>query len=193
MRKRTADEPLTREPHGDESDYASLGSHVASVLEAANAAAARLHEEAAADAARIRNDAQWAADAKITEASAEASKIVEEAQRLQSDAEEAAKRTTESAEAAAVRRREDADAEAAKILELAGAVASRQEMEMVTRKKALDESVDLAEQRLHHLISELRALADRLENALSAETPEDWTDPAGETLDEALKESVRNE
>jgi hypothetical protein len=193
MRKRTADEPLTREQHRDESDYASLGSHVASVLEAANAAAGRLHEEAAADAARIRNDAQMAADTKITEASAEASKLVEEAQRLQRDAEEAAKRTTESAEAAAVRRREDADAEAAKILELAGEVASRQQMEMVTRKKVLDESVDLAEQRLRQLLSGLRELADRLENVLSAETSQGWTDPAGETLDEALKESVRNE
>jgi cell division septum initiation protein DivIVA len=193
MRKRTADEPLTREPHGNESEYASLGSHVASVLEAANAAAARLREEAAADAARIRNDAQRAADTKLTHASAEASKIVEEAQRQQSDAEEAAKRTTESAEAAAVRRREDADAEAAKILELAGEVATRQHSEVVARKEALDESVDLAEQRLHHLISGLRDLADRLENVLSADTPEDWNHPAGETLDEALKESVRNE
>lgn len=182
MRKRTADEPLTRELHRDESDYASLGSHVASVLEAANAAGARLHEEAAADAARILNEAQRAADAKITEASAEASKMVEEARRLQSDAEEAA-----------VRRREDADAEAAKILELAAEVATRQHSEMVARKEALDKSVDLAEQRLQHFSSGLRELADRLEDVLSAETPQDRTDPAGETLEEALKESVRNE
>jgi hypothetical protein len=182
MRKRTADEPLTRERHRNESDYASLGSHVASVLEAANAAAARLHEEAAADAERIRNEAQRAADTKIAEASAEAGKFVEDAQRMQSDAEEAA-----------VRRREDAEAEAAKILELAGEVAARQHSEMVARKEALDESIDLAQQRLHELISGLRDLADRLQDVLSAETPQDRTNPAGETLDEALKETVRSE
>jgi len=211
MRKRTAHEPLRREPQRNESDYASLGSHVGSVLEAANAAAARLHEEAAADAARIRNDAQRAAETTIAEAaaeasqfveeaqriqsdaSAEASKLVEEAQRLHSDAEEAATRTTESAEAAAVRRREDADAEVAKMLELAGAVASRQQMEAITRQKALDEGVDLAEQRLHHLLSGLRELAEQLEDVLSVETSQDRTHPASETLDEALKESVRNE
>ena len=182
MRKRTADEPLTRERRPNESEYASLGSHVASVLEAANAASARLHEEATADAERIRNEAQRAADTKIAEASVEASKLVEDAQRLQRDAEEAA-----------VRRREDADAEAAKILELAGEVATRQHSEMVARKEALDESVDLAEQRLRQLVGGLRDLVDRLEDVLSAETPQRWTDPAGETLDQVLKESVRNE
>src|ERR1044072_5694565 len=85
MRNRAADEPLTRERHRNESDYASLGSHVASVLEAANAAAAQLREEALADAARIRDDAQRAADIKMTEASAEAGQFLEEAERRRND------------------------------------------------------------------------------------------------------------
>jgi len=182
MRKRTADEPLRRERHRDESDYASLGSHVASVLEAANAAAARLHEEAAADAARIRNEAQRDADTKITEASAEATNIVEQARRRQRAAEEAA-----------VRRREAADAEVAKMLEVAGEVATRHHSETVARTEALDQSIDLAEQRIHQLISGLRDLTDQLEDLLSAKTRQGRSYTAVETLDEALKESVRNE
>jgi len=152
------------------------------VLEAANAAAAQLREEALADAARIRDDAQRAADIKMTEASAEAGQFLEEAERLRNDAEEAA-----------VRRRESAEAEAAKILELAGEVATRQHNEMVARKEALDESIDLAEKRLRNLVSGLRDLADRMEDVLTPEPSGDRTAAAGETLDEALKASVRNE
>jgi hypothetical protein len=182
-----ADEPLTREVSAD--DYSSLGSHVASVLEAAMAAAANVRQEAEAEATGIREAAQREAAAKISDASAEASRVLHEAEGLRAESEEAAKRMTERADAFAAKKRKDADTEAAEILRKAETIASHQHAEMITREKALHDSVELAEQRLGHLVKGLRELADQLDEVLNAKTLEGWNEPA---LDEVLTETVRS-
>jgi hypothetical protein len=171
-----AEEQVTRE-----ADYASVGSHVASVLEAATTAADRLREDAERDAA-----------AKIADASARASEIVHDAEALKAEVEASTTRITERAEAFAERRRKDAEAEAAGILENAEQVARRQHDEMTARQEALGESIGLAETRLRDLVDGLRRLADQLEGVISAETLEGWREPEA-TLDDVLRESVRSE
>jgi hypothetical protein len=185
-----ADSPLSRHENAESTDYASIGSHVASVLEAATEAAGRLRDEATVEATRIREAAEREAATKISDASNEASRIAHEAEGLRTAAEEAANRTTERAEAFARKKRNDAEAAATDVLRNAETVATRQHVEMITREKALHESVDLAEKRLQHLVTGLRDLAGRLETVLNAETLERWNES---TLDEVLKESVRGE
>jgi hypothetical protein len=187
-----ADEALSRE--GDEvhvGDYASLGSHVASVLEAATAAAARVRDEAQADAQQIRAVAEAEASSKIAEASSEASRIAHEAEGLRREAEQAVNSTRERAEAFAARRRDDAEAEAAIILGNAEQVATRQHEELVAREQALRESIDLAEKRLRHLGTGFRELADQLDEILASETLAEWSDTPD--LNDVLGESVRRQ
>jgi len=181
MRKQKAEDAGIDQLVTREADYASVGTHVASVLEAATSAADRLREDAERDAT-----------AKIADASARAGEIVHDAEALKAEAEETAKRVTERAEAFAERRRKDADAEAAAILENAEQVARRQHEEMTARQEALGESIALAETRLRDLVGGLRRLADQLEAVISAESLKDWTEPTA-TLDDALRESVRSE
>lgn len=181
MRKQKAEDAAPDQVVTREADYASVGTHVAAVLEAATSAADRLREDAERDAT-----------AKIADASARASEIVHDAEALKAEAEETANRVTERAEAFAIRRRQDADAEAAAILENAEQVARRQHEEMTARQEALVESIALAETRLADLVGGLRRLADQLEGVILAETLEGWTEPTA-ALDDALRESVRSE
>lgn len=172
MRKLTTDD---REV-GAENDYGSVGSHVASVLEAAAQAAASVREDAERDAAE-----------KISAASSEANKLIHEAEGLRAEAETAAKAVRERAEAFAERKRKDADDEAAKILENAETVARRQNDALTTSEKALRESISLSRARLGQLVGGLRELADRLEHVLEADAHDDWS------LEDALKPSARSE
>jgi len=168
-------------------DYGSLSTHVASVLEAAEQAGERLREEARADAEHVRQLAQQEAAAKITEASQEASKILHEAEGLRSEAGNTSAVTRERADEYAAKRRKDADDEARKVLETAEQIASRQHSEMAEREQALGVRLEFTEKRLRDLVSGLRELAAHLEGLLAP------TAEGRETLDEALRESVRAE
>jgi hypothetical protein len=187
-----ADEGLERDVDQERTDYSALGSHVASVLEAATAAAARLRDEAEAEAARVLENAGRDAAATIREAASEAANIARDAETLRVEAEEVANTTRQRAEAVAEKQRRDADARAAEILRNAEEVAARENAQLLAREQALRESVQLAEGRLQHLVGGLRELAERLEEVITAETLEGWN-ATPEALDDALKESLRKQ
>ena len=133
------------------------------------------------------HDAQHEAAAQMSEASQEASKILHEAEGLQTEAKNASATTRERADAYATKKRQDAEAEALKVLETAEQVAARQHTEMADREKALGARLEFTEKRLRDLVSGLRELAEHLESLLVPGPG------GGETLDDALRESVRAE
>src|SRR5437868_6425199 len=69
-------------------DYAKLGEHVTSVLEAANEAAAKIREEARNTAQQISERAQREANTWLEKARAETDELAHEASRLRIEAEE---------------------------------------------------------------------------------------------------------
>src|SRR5207237_8321906 len=143
----------------DLTDYASLGTHVASVVEASERASARIREEVHAELDGTRKAAHEEAAAKLMEATDQASKILHDAEALRAEAETASVVTRERADAYAVKKRKDADEEALKVLETAEHVAARQHTEMPEREQSLGARLEHAEKRVGDLIPCVRDLA----------------------------------
>jgi hypothetical protein len=196
-----ASEPATTHAQGDDTgelgaDYAQLGEHVASVLQAARAAAEKITEEARQEAGRVQDGAREEATAILAEANRAASSMLSEADHLRAEAESKSAKTRDEAEAYAAEKRRDADAEASSLIAGAEQAAKHHVEAEARRKQALAENIEVTEKRLRDLVAGLRELAARLEDlvhpdaesALREGAPGDRTE--GDTLDEALKASV---
>jgi cell division septum initiation protein DivIVA len=148
-------------------DFERLGTHVGTVLSAAEEAAARIKQEAQLEAKRVREHADTEAGARVMAARDEAEATKAEVERLRAEAAEWANQARAAAEAYSADRRAEAEAEGAKIVATAErqGVALRQEAER--RRQALELDISLAESRLRELVSGLHDLAERLDKLLS--------------------------
>lgn len=183
-----ADEPIALA-----ADYAKLGEHVTSVLEAANEAAAKIREEARSGAQQIAERAQQEANAWLEKARAETQEISHEASRLRIEAEEESRELKDRATAYATEKRREADRQASALLSRAKREASEYTRAAQDRSAELAKNVELSEQRLRQLVGGLRDLADRLEEVLQpAGTAEAARgEPASdESMDESLRRSA---
>jgi hypothetical protein len=149
-------------------EFERLGTHVSSVLSAAEEAAARIKQEAQLEARRVREHAEKEAGARVLAARDEAEATKAEVERLRVETAEWTNQTRTAAETYASDRRAEAEADAAKILANAEqqAVALRQGAER--QRQALELDISLAESRLRELVTGLHDLAERLDNLLTA-------------------------
>jgi type IV secretory pathway VirB10-like protein len=154
-------------------DYAKLGEHVASVVEAAEVAAERIREEA----------------------NREAATTLSEADRIRAEAEEATKIMREGAVADAEAKRREAEADAASVIASARQEEAREAKVAEERLATLQEQIESTEKRLNQLAGGLRNVAVQLEALGEAGGPrvrsgEDQTKRGEETLDESLRASI---
>jgi hypothetical protein len=173
-------------------DYTKIGEHVASVLESARTAAAKIREDARADARRVAERARAEAADLVGGAQAEAARIKAEAERLGADAERASRDTRNEAEAFATERRQSAEAEASKIVARAETEAHEHTREAQERRRDLDKNIARAEERLTQLVGGLREVAGRLESLVTGNDDEGATSASrdDERLDESLHKSA---
>ena len=136
------------DPASEPQSYAEFGSHVARILEAAEATAARIMSEAEEQAAAILREAEDAAAARREDAAGEANAI-------HAEAEEAARRVFADAESHAASSREAAEEMARRI-----AAAARK------RQLEINQVSDELEARLRQMLDGARDVAAKLEVAL---------------------------
>jgi F0F1-type ATP synthase membrane subunit b/b' len=164
-------------------DYGKLGEHVTSVLEAANAAAAKIRDEARASAERLAERTRNEATALLEEAGVET-------EHLRAETEKEIRETRQRANDYAAEKRREAEGEAAAIVARAKREASEHTNAAQERGSALASNVALSEERLRQLVGGLRDLAGRLEELVQAEPPRE--DSPNVPSDEAsLEESLR--
>lgn len=171
-------------------DYAKVGEHVASVLEAARSAAAKIRQEARDDARDVVERARKLADETVAEAHREASEANAAAERTRAESEAAAAQVRERADHDAADVRSAAQKEGAEIVARAEADARERTLEAHTRMVNLGKSISRAEERVVQLVAGLRDTASRLESVITLEDV-----PAGAVtggaLAEPLDESLR--
>jgi hypothetical protein len=172
------DSPHAVSPEGDllestvgDAEYAELGEHVASVLRAANEAAAKIRHEAAIDAERIAEATRSEAMATLSNANREADRLLGEADRRRVEADKAAKATRGAADAYGDEQRRDAHAQAARIIAEADQEAARRADATAERYEALQDHVGRTEERLEQLVAGLRELASRLDEVVHPRAP----------------------
>jgi hypothetical protein len=172
------DSPHAVSPEGDllessagAAEYAELGEHVASVLRAANEAAARIRQEAATDAERIAEATRSEAMATLSNANREADRLAGEADQCRVEADEAAKATRRAAEAYGDEQRREAHAQAARIIAEADQEAAHRADALAERHEVLQDHVGRTEERLEQLVAGLRELASRLDEVLHPGAP----------------------
>ena len=167
----------------DRGAYRDLGDHVASVLNAAEAAAAVIREQAGQEAA-----------AKVGEATRRAGTILHEAEGLRAESVESDRQLRAQAEAYAERTRREADEEAAKLLEAARETAATTTREQEARQHALREDIARTEKRLAELGLGLRDLAAQLEALVMAKAAREGETEVrrddGASLDTSLMASL---
>ena len=152
-------------------DYAELGEHVASVLESATAAAAKIRDDANADARKLAERTEEEAADVIETARLEANKVSAETEQLRADVEEETRESRQRANEYLAEKREEAEIEASGILARAKREASEHTRAAQERRNALDTNVALTEERLRQLVGGLRDLAGRLEELLGGQAP----------------------
>lgn len=173
-------------------DYARLGEHVTAVLEAANQAAAKIHDDARSSAQQIAERAQREADDQLEKARAKTEDLSHEAARLRIAAEEESRELKERANAYATEKRREADRQASALIARARREAGEHTKAAQDRSAVLAKNVELSEQRLRQLVSGLRDLAARLEELLQQPRPAaDGTDAETPTQAESMEESLR--
>jgi hypothetical protein len=149
-------------------ELAQVGQHVASVLAAAEAAAAELRKEAEDEARQIRQAAEQAAGELRERAKVDSDAGRNEARRQVALAEQEAHATRADADSYAETRRREADAEAMRVVRDAEARASRLADEAADRHRVLLADISASENRMRHLATSLREVADRLEGVAGA-------------------------
>jgi hypothetical protein len=161
------------------SDYAELGEHVASVLETATAAAAKIREDAREEAQRLAERTKEEAAKVIETARLEADEASAEAEQLRAAVEAEARESRQRANEYLVEKRGEAETEASGILTRAKREASEHTRAAQERRSALDKNVALTEERLRQLVGGLRDLAGRLEDLLGGQASIPTADAAG--------------
>lgn len=173
-------------------DYARLGEHVTSVLEAANAAAAKIRDEARAGAQQVAERTRKEAAARLKKAQQEAGKLTLEAERLRAEVEKESRETRERVDAYAAEKRGAAEGEAAAIVARAKREATEHTRLAQERHSAFADTVALSEERLRQLVGGLRDLASRLEELVQGEGESPSSDSGNAAPGEAsLEESLR--
>jgi cell division septum initiation protein DivIVA len=173
-------------------DYAQLGEHVTSVLEAANNAAAKIREDARTNAERVTKQSQSEASALLEQARGHAEKLSRETERLSAEAKKENREMARQAEAYAGEKRQEAEAEAAGILSHARREASQHTRAAQERRSALAKDVALSEERLGQLVSGLRNLAVQLEELVRpVPGPATSNSAIARDQDSSLEESLR--
>jgi predicted nuclease with TOPRIM domain len=154
-------------------DYAKVGEHVGTVLEAAKAAAEKMRLEATNDARQIRADAQLQARVGVEESQKKVERADAEATRLYAEAKQRSDDVREEADAYATSTREAAEAEAVVILADATQQASDEVDAAQKRQRTLDRNIAATENRLRQLVGGVRELASGLEELVpSASLPQ---------------------
>jgi predicted nuclease with TOPRIM domain len=181
-----------------EFDYAKVGEHVSTVLEAAKAAAEKMLSEASKDARQLRADAQVETEVAIEEAKQNVEQARVEAARLHAEAKQRLDEVRDEADVYANGLRQAAEAEAAAILEGAEHLASERVDAAQSRQRILDRNIAAAENRLRQLVGGVRDLASGLEElvppdpaaqqAAATELNELW--PAPHRQDEQFDRAV---
>jgi hypothetical protein len=173
-----------------EQDFADLGEHVAGILKAAEAAAAKIRADATEAAAEIRNTA-------AAEASAHLEKTRTQAAAIRNEAETSARDTRSAAESYGTQQRREVDEHARKELAEAEvqARATRQTAEEMARQievaahereSALRTQIRPMELKVQRALESFRDMSRQLEELLET-TPE----AGGESLVDALSVPVR--
>jgi len=147
---------------------AQLGEHVASVLTAAEAAATKLREEAENEARQTRKQAEEAASDLRTRFEAQIETDRSEARRQVALAEQEARATRADADSYAETRRREADAESIRIVRDAEQRASQLADAAAERHRVLLADISASENRMQHLATSLREVANRLEEVATA-------------------------
>ena len=160
------DEPVERA-----NDYAELGEHVASVLETANSAAAKIAEDARIEARELTERTREEAAELMATARREADKVSAEAKQLLAEAEKESRGLRQNVNEYLAEKRQEAEAEASEILTRAKREAGEHTRAAQERRTALEQNVVLTEKRLHQLVGGLRDLAGRLEELLGGQAP----------------------
>ncbi|MEN3312320.1 MAG: hypothetical protein V7645_1649 [Actinomycetota bacterium] len=176
-------------------DYAELGEHVTSVLEAANKAAAKIREDARVNAERVAKQSQSEASALLEQARGDAERLARESERMRAEAKKEGRAVTQRAEAYMAEKRREVEAEATRILSRARREASEHTRAAHERRSALAKDVALSEERLGQLVGGLRNLAVRLEELVDAKPEQAQSGSAivGDqdlSLEESLRPSV---
>jgi cell division septum initiation protein DivIVA len=173
-------------------DYAELGEHVTSVLEAANKAAAKIREDARANAERVAKQSQSEASALLEQARGDVETLSRESERMRAQAKKESLAMTQRAEAYVAEKRREVEAEATRILSRARREASEHTRAAHERRSALAKDVALSEERLGQLVGGLRNLAVRLEELVDAkpEQANSVSTIVGDQ-DRSLEESLR--
>jgi cell division septum initiation protein DivIVA len=173
-------------------DYAELGEHVTSVLEAANQAAAKIRQDARTDAERVAKQSQSEASAVLEQARGHAEKLSRESERVLAEAKKESREMTQRAEAYVAEKRRQAEAEATGILSRARRDASEHTRAAQERRSALANDVAMSEERLGQLVGGLRNLAVRLEELVDAKPEQAKSGSAiGTDQDPSLEEALR--
>ena len=159
-----SDEPVERG-----NDYAELGEHVASVLETATSAAAKIAEDARIEARELTERTKEEAAELIATARREADRVSAEAKHLLAEAEKESRGLRQSVNEYLAEKRQEADAEVSQIVTRAKREASEHTRAAQERRRALDQNVELTEKRLRQLVGGLRDLAGRLEELLGGQ------------------------
>jgi hypothetical protein len=150
-------------------DYAKVGEHVGTVLEAAKAAAEKMLIDASRDARQIRADAQLQAKVGLEESQTKVERADAEAARLYADAKRRSDEARDEAEAYAESTRQAADAEVAAILQDAEMQALDRVDAAQRRQRTLDRNIAATEKRLRQLVGGVRELASGLEELVPPE------------------------
>jgi F0F1-type ATP synthase membrane subunit b/b' len=190
---RQAATPLVPDEDAGElvTDYAKLGEHVTSVLEAARAAAAKIRDDAREDARRVVERTKKEASEAVATARREADKASADAEQLRAEVEKESRETRQRANAYLAEKRQDAEAEASGIVTRAKREAGEHTRTAQERRSALDKNVALTEERLRQLVGGLRDLAGRLEELLEGQTSVPTPDATDGAPSHSLEASLR--
>ena len=151
---------------GTARDTAHVAAHVASVLQAAEEAAARLVDDARQKAENLPREAERDAAALIEAAEARAARVEAEAEQVRCEAEAAATETRASAERDAATIRAEAERDAANIRAAAERDASSIQAAAERRRDALLRDAAIAEERLRGLMGAMRDLTSQVDTIL---------------------------
>jgi hypothetical protein len=144
-----------------------IGTHVSSIVRAAEEAAQQIRAEARQEAERLLEDARREAATRTEAARRHASMTMSEADTFRAEAEDWSKETRESAEKYAADRRAEAEAEARSVVSTAEREAAAAGKDAERRQQALRMDISLAEERLRQLAVGLHELAARLDELIA--------------------------
>lgn len=173
------------------SDYAELGEHVATVLETATAAAAKIREDAREDARRLAERTKGQAAELMNTARLESDKVSAEAEQLRAEVEAETRESRQRANEYLAEKREEAETEASGILTRAQRQANEHTRAAQERRSALDKNVALTEERLRQLVGGLRDLAGRLEELLGGDGSSPTLDATGTAPSPSFEAALR--